>query len=202
MRGRVAPRLLPAGPWREPLRSARRANLLIITRKTAERSTVENVTRALANAAPRVPVAVAYLAPGDLRSTATGQTLPLHVLRGADLTAIAAIAHPDSFFRQLTELGAVVRPHSFPRPSLVHASGSTRSGSAREQLRFRRLHSQGRSETGVPMACRSGVIMVCFTALANRGRTGAHRPSARQSRAAGALTQDSPTRLITRTHGH
>jgi tetraacyldisaccharide 4'-kinase len=109
-----APRLLPAGPWREPLRSARRANLLIITRKTAERSTVENVTRALANAAPRVPVATAYLAPGDLTSTATGQTLPLHVLRGADLTAIAAIAHPDSFYRQLTELGAVVRPHSFP----------------------------------------------------------------------------------------
>jgi tetraacyldisaccharide 4'-kinase len=108
-----APRLLPAGPWREPLRSARRANLVIITRKTAERSTVEDVRRALANAAPQVPVAVAHLAPGDLRSTATGQTLPLHVLAGADLTAIAAIAHPDSFFRQLTELGAVVRPHSF-----------------------------------------------------------------------------------------
>jgi tetraacyldisaccharide 4'-kinase len=108
------PRLLPAGPWREPLRSARRADLLIITRKTAERSTVEDVRRALASAAPRVPVATAYLAPGELRSTATGQTLPLHVMRGADLTAIAAIAHPDSFFRQLTELGAVVRPHSFP----------------------------------------------------------------------------------------
>jgi tetraacyldisaccharide 4'-kinase len=108
-----APRLLPAGPWREPLRSARRANLVIITRKTAERSTVEDVRRALANAAPQVPVAVAHLAPGDLRSTATGQTLPLHVLAGADLTAIAAIAHPDSFFRQLTELGAVVRPHAF-----------------------------------------------------------------------------------------
>jgi tetraacyldisaccharide 4'-kinase len=108
------PRLLPAGPWREPLRSARRANLVIITRKTAEKSTVEDVRRALANAAPRVPIATAYLAPGELRSTATGQTLPLHVLRGADLTVIAAIAHPVSFFRQLTELGAIVRPHSFP----------------------------------------------------------------------------------------
>jgi tetraacyldisaccharide 4'-kinase len=108
------PRLLPAGPWREPLRAARRANLVIITRKTAEKSTVEDVRRALVAAAPRVPVATAYLAPGELRSTATGQSLPLHVLHGADLTAIAAIAHPDSFFRQLTELGAVVRPHSFP----------------------------------------------------------------------------------------
>jgi tetraacyldisaccharide 4'-kinase len=107
-------RLLPAGPWREPLGSARRANLLIITRKIADRSTVEDVRRALAQAAPQVPVATAYLGPGDLRSTTTGQTLPLHVLEGADLTAIAAIAHPDSFFKQLTELGAIVRPHSFP----------------------------------------------------------------------------------------
>jgi tetraacyldisaccharide 4'-kinase len=108
-----APRLLPAGPWREPLRSARRASLVIVTRKMADRSTVENVRRALANAAPQVPVATAYLAPGDLRSTTTGQTMPLHVLQGADLMAIAAIAHPESFFRQLTELGAVVRPHSY-----------------------------------------------------------------------------------------
>ena len=108
------PRLLPAGPWREPLRSARRATLVIITRKTADRSAVHDVRRALANAAPRVPVATAHLAPGDLRSTATGQTLPLHALRGADLTAIAAIAQPDAFFRQLTELGAVVRPFTFP----------------------------------------------------------------------------------------
>lgn len=108
------PRLLPAGPWREPLRSARRATLVIITRKTADRSAVADVRRALANAAPRVPVAIAYLAPGELRSTATGQTLPLHALRGADLTAIAAIAQPDAFFKQLTELGAVVRPFTFP----------------------------------------------------------------------------------------
>jgi tetraacyldisaccharide 4'-kinase len=108
-----SPRLLPAGPWREPLRAVKRATLVMITRKIADRSKVEDVRRALANAAPHVPVAIAHLAPGDLRSTTTGQTLPLHLLQGADLTAIAAIADPNSFFRQLTELGAVVRPHSF-----------------------------------------------------------------------------------------
>ena len=108
-----SPRLLPAGPWREPLRSARRASLVIITRKTADKATVEAARRALASAAPQVPIAVVHLAPGELRSTTTGQTLPLHALRGADLTAIAAIARPESFFRQLTALGAVVRPHSF-----------------------------------------------------------------------------------------
>ena len=106
-------RLLPAGPWREPLQSARRASLVIITRKNADKASVEAARRAVAAAAPDVPIAIVHLAAGELRSTATGQTLPLHALRGADLTAIAAIARPESFFRQLTELGAVVRPHSF-----------------------------------------------------------------------------------------
>ena len=107
-------RLLPAGPWREPLRSARRANLIVITRKVADRATVEDVRRALATVAPNVPVASVQLVPSVLTSTATGQTLPLQVIQGADLTAIAAIANPDSFFKQLTELGAIVRPISFP----------------------------------------------------------------------------------------
>ena len=108
------PRLLPAGPWREPLRSARRATLVVITRKTADKSVVAAVARALANAAPRVPIAAVYLGPGELRSTATGQSMPLQAIDGADLTAVAAIAQPESFFKQLTELGAIVRPHSYP----------------------------------------------------------------------------------------
>jgi tetraacyldisaccharide 4'-kinase len=107
-------RLIPAGPWREPLRAATRANLVVVTRKIASVRTVEDAKRAVAAAAPRVPMAVAHLAAGELHSTATGQTLPLHVLRGADLMAIAAVARPESFFAQLTELGAVVRPHAFP----------------------------------------------------------------------------------------
>jgi tetraacyldisaccharide 4'-kinase len=108
------PRLLPAGPWREPLKAARRANLLIITRKVAGQETVAEVKRALLNAAPRVPTAVMHIAPAGITSTFTGQTLPLQTLAGGDLTAVAGIAHPESFFKQLTELGAVVRPISFP----------------------------------------------------------------------------------------
>jgi tetraacyldisaccharide 4'-kinase len=107
-------RLLPVGPWREPLRAARRASLIIITRKAATPGMVDDARRALSASAPNVPLAIAHLAPGELRSTATGYTLPLHVVKGADLMAIAAIARPESFFKQLTDLGAVVRPHSFP----------------------------------------------------------------------------------------
>ena len=107
-------RLLPAGPWREPLSAVRRASLIIVTRKTSDRGVVTAVRNALANVAPRIPTASVLLSLGDLRSTTTGQSMPLHALDGADVTAIAAIAHPNAFFRQLTQLGAVVRPHSFP----------------------------------------------------------------------------------------
>jgi len=107
-------RLLPAGPWREPLSAARRASLVIVTRKTATHHAVKAVKEALAGDAPRIPVSSVLLAPGELRSTTTGQTMPLHALEGADVTAIAAIAQPIAFFSQLTQLGAIVRPHSFP----------------------------------------------------------------------------------------
>ena len=107
-------RLLPAGPWREPLSAARRASLVIITRKASDAAGVAKVRGAVERAAPGVPIASVLLAPGELRSSTTGQMLPLHALDGADVTAIAAIANPDGFFRQLTQLGAVVRPHSYP----------------------------------------------------------------------------------------
>ena len=108
-----AVRLLPAGPWREPLKSARRASLVVITRKAADQNAVDDLRRALSRAASGIPTAVVHLGLADLRSTATGQTLPLQAIEGADLTAVAAIAHPETFFKQLTRLGAIVRPHSF-----------------------------------------------------------------------------------------
>ncbi|MEX2109950.1 MAG: tetraacyldisaccharide 4'-kinase [Gemmatimonadaceae bacterium] len=106
-------RLLPAGPWREPLSALRRASLVVVTRKMAHEDSVSAVKRAAGNAASGVPIATVRLFPGELRSTVTGQTLPLHAMEGADVTAIAGIAQPDAFFRQLTSLGAVVRPHAF-----------------------------------------------------------------------------------------
>jgi tetraacyldisaccharide-1-P 4'-kinase len=48
-------RLLPAGPWREPLSAARRATLVIVTRKAASEASVDAVNEAMARAAPSVP---------------------------------------------------------------------------------------------------------------------------------------------------
>lgn len=107
-------KLLPAGPWREPLRAARRASLLIITCKTAGTAKVEALQRALASAAPSVPQAVARLRLGELYSTTTGQSMPLAVMHDASVLAIAAIANPESFFEQLSTAGAQVIPRAFP----------------------------------------------------------------------------------------
>ena len=106
--------LLPAGPWREPLRAARRASLIIITSKTSGPGKIEAAQRALAGAAPSVPQAIARLRLGHLCSTTTGQTMPLSVLRDAKVLAIAAIASPESFFEQLAAAGANVVPRPFP----------------------------------------------------------------------------------------
>jgi tetraacyldisaccharide 4'-kinase len=106
--------LLPAGPWREPLRAARRASLIILTCKTAGAGKVDALRRAVAAAAPQVPQAVARFRLGELCSTTTGQTMPLSVLHDAKVLAIAAIADPESFFEQLAVAGASVIPRAFP----------------------------------------------------------------------------------------
>lgn len=111
-RGRAT--LLPAGPWRETLKSAKRASIVIITCKTAGAGKVDALKRALASVAPSVPQAVARLRLGDLHSTTTGQAMPLSALRDAKVLAIAAIANPESFFDQLSAAGAVVIPRPYP----------------------------------------------------------------------------------------
>ena len=60
-------RLLPAGPYREPLTALRRADVIAITIKAADPTRVESVIRAVTDAAPRVPFAIFRLRPDTLR---------------------------------------------------------------------------------------------------------------------------------------
>lgn len=106
--------LLPSGPWREPLSAARRASLIIVTRKTAGSGKVNALRRALSNAAPAVPQAVASLRLGEVYSTTTGQAMPVTALSETKVLAVAAIANPESFFEQLASAGATVIPRAFP----------------------------------------------------------------------------------------
>ena len=107
-------RLLPAGPWREHLSGARRADLLVITRKSASIVEAEHAIGVVRSEIPGIPIVSVSLTPkelvavGDDASTEPALTLPLERLKDASVLAIAAIGEPELFRRQLELLGARV----------------------------------------------------------------------------------------------
>jgi tetraacyldisaccharide 4'-kinase len=128
--------LLPAGPWREPLSALRRADLVIVTRKAATHDAVERVHTALSRVAPRVPRVSVHLAADELIRVADAEHAALSTLRGQRVLAVAAIADPAAFVRQLELCGARVDPmvyrdhHEFDAPDIERIV-ATASGSAR-----------------------------------------------------------------------
>jgi tetraacyldisaccharide 4'-kinase len=106
-------RLLPAGPWREPLRALRRASVIVVTRKAASAGEADGVAHTLQRAAPDVPIAVAHLAPGELRAATGPDRRPLRAIARTSVFAIAAIADPHAFVRQLIGVGAHVEAALF-----------------------------------------------------------------------------------------
>jgi tetraacyldisaccharide 4'-kinase len=105
-------RLMPAGPWRETLTAARRADLVMLTRKSASQERASRAAKWIA-AEIGVPTAQVHLAPALLRRVPDGETKSLDGLDGAPVLAIAAIGEPDSFRRQLEALGAEVTLAAF-----------------------------------------------------------------------------------------
>ena len=104
-----AVRLLPAGPWREPLRALRRASLVLVTRKAAPAEAAARLLDRLSRAAPAVPGVVAHLAPGELRRVGGEErSRAVGSLAGCRVLAIAAVGDPASFERQLAAAGARV----------------------------------------------------------------------------------------------
>lgn len=106
-------RLLPAGPWREHLEAAKRADLLVITRKSATRADADAAAESVRRDVPGIPVIQVSLAPRALVSATGAETLPLDRLRGTQVVAIAAIGEPDLFRAQLESLGARVALRPF-----------------------------------------------------------------------------------------
>jgi tetraacyldisaccharide 4'-kinase len=106
-------RLLPAGPWRESLRAARRASLVVLTRKSASaadaRAAIDQVTAVV----PDVPTASVYFAPLGLERVDRTESRPLDSLKAANVRAVAAIGEPAAFQRQLEHHGARVALTSF-----------------------------------------------------------------------------------------
>ena len=109
-----AVRLLPAGPWREPLRSSRRATLIVITRKAAPAAAADEVRRALSREAPGVGLVTVHLAPTQLTDLATRRHLPLTLLRDRRVRLLAGIGDPRALIRQLEGHGARVSAQLYP----------------------------------------------------------------------------------------
>jgi len=108
-------RMLPAGPFREPLSALRRASAVIVTGKAATGARIDETVRAVENAAPRVPVVVISLGLSGLVSELPrGLSLPLSALESKRVTAVAAVGNPEAFFRQLEATGATVARLPFP----------------------------------------------------------------------------------------
>ena len=118
-----AHRLLPAGPLREGPRALRRAQMLLVTRKTATNDEAARVAAdwTARSGARALESAVIHLAPGPLRrampaehSLPAEDARPLAALAGRRVLAISAIGAPEAFMGQLRAAGGIVQPVVYP----------------------------------------------------------------------------------------
>jgi tetraacyldisaccharide 4'-kinase len=103
-RGEAAARLLPAGPAREPASALRRADVVLVTRKSATRDAAEVVAARIARGTD-VATAICHLALDAIVDARSAESRPVEQLRGARLLGVAAIGAPASFFAQLRAVG-------------------------------------------------------------------------------------------------
>ena len=99
-------RMLPAGPWREPAESLRRATHIVVTRKRTLPQGAKQVAGDVSRLAPDAEVSIVHLAPDALVRWDTGERKRLELLIGARALVICAIGDPQAFVAQLQQLGA------------------------------------------------------------------------------------------------
>jgi len=104
--------LLPAGPWRERLTAARRASIVIVTRKAVSLDQANVVSEAVRQTVG-VRCAIVHLDASDLREANGPRTATIDALRGESVLAISAVGDPAAFEAQLIACGAAVTPARF-----------------------------------------------------------------------------------------
>lgn len=93
-------RLLPRGPYREPLSSARRAGHVLLTRRVAGADGTRAWRRALSREAPRVPVSEVKMEMGGWKDLAGEPAAP----PASDVLAVCAVGRPRAFASGLRRL--------------------------------------------------------------------------------------------------
>jgi tetraacyldisaccharide 4'-kinase len=106
-------RLLPAGPWREPFESLRRATHVIVTRKRTTPMHAKEVLGYATRMSPRAEGAIIHLAADSLVRWGGSESKSLESLAGGSVLAIAAIGDPRAFEAQLRAASARVAMRAF-----------------------------------------------------------------------------------------
>jgi tetraacyldisaccharide 4'-kinase len=106
--------VLPAGPLREPISSLRRADVMVVTRKSATSAEASRIADRLHARFPQCETAVCHLSLDAVVDTRAGTRTPLDGLRGKSVVAVAAVGNPAAFFAQLRDAGAIVDARPFP----------------------------------------------------------------------------------------
>ncbi len=107
-------RCLPAGPYREPLESLRRATLVLVTRKAASERVATEVECFLRRFASCPTGRVAFALDALQEVGGSGASAPVARLRGARVLAVSAIGAPAVFADQLRVVGGHVTAAAFP----------------------------------------------------------------------------------------
>jgi tetraacyldisaccharide 4'-kinase len=101
-------RLLPRGPWREPLRALARAHLVVVTRKAMTAYAAAAVSTSIAAMFPNVGVAAAHLRPAGWRRPGAGGALTPAAAPVAPALLVSALAEPGLFAGNAEQAGATV----------------------------------------------------------------------------------------------
>lgn len=101
-------RALPAGPWREPLTSLRRASMVMVTRKSASAVRARELLAHARRFAPQAAAAIVLLAADRLVDSLSGESLDVSAIRDKSVLAVAGIGDPRAFSTQLSDIGARV----------------------------------------------------------------------------------------------
>jgi tetraacyldisaccharide 4'-kinase len=105
-------RLLPAGPFREPLSALHRATLVIVTAKAASAERIR-MAEAAVRAVTRAPIVTVDLAPASFVNAVSTESESLDRWRGRQALVVSGIGDPAAFHAQLQRIGVQITALTF-----------------------------------------------------------------------------------------